>query len=484
MKRFKKTAAALVAVSMAAVLAACASQSTTGGSTQTAGTAATEGSGSSTVADTATAAQSDETVAAGKTLINVWTEDRHDQDYVQQMIDQYNQDNTDNIQIKLTVITEDYKNMISLAYNGGTAPDVVGANGLPLNQFADTGILIPLNDYIDADQTYQTVNEPYTHEYEGRNYQNGQIYFVFSGMRSGVRVEYNEDLLEKSGYTEIPDNLTDYVAMAQKVTDDGAGSYYGTGFTSSSPFERLLEMSAEISGVYYYDYINGKFDFSGYKPFIEKGQELVAAAYPDQQGVDNMRALFTEQSFALWSNASQEAGVFTTQLPITDFDWGVAAVPSLDGEIKGALETSPTKAYGIISTSQNQDAAWKVIAYFQSEEFLKGYLENGYCLPITDYMTSKIDSSKTGRLADFSKLEYEDVYPAVPSVNLQGDDYRTVLWNAVMGYVDADEAIEDLNTRYNDALDSDVANGSIKRLVIKDYDPLHPSAGTAEYLSE
>ena len=125
-----------------------------------------------------------------------------------------------------------------------------------------------------------------------------------------------------------------------------------------------------------------------------------------------------------------------------------------------------------------------MIQFFQSEDFLKGYLENGYCLPISSYMADVIDESKIGRLADFAGLDYESVYPTPPVINLTGDDYRTVLWNAVMGYVDVDDAIEDLNTRYNEALEADIAAGSTTRLVISDYDPLHPNEGTIEYLSE
>lgn len=421
----------------------------------------------------------------GRTVINVWTEDRHDLEYVEKMIEKYNEENTDNIEIKQTVITEDYANMLALAYNGGTAPDITGfAYSTPLNQFADTGIVIPLNEFIDNDEEYRMVNEPYEHRYEGLNARGENIYAVFNGMRSGVRVQYNKNLLEESGYTDIPASLEEYIEMAKKITEDGGGSYFGIGFTSSSPFERLLEMSAQMSGIYYYDYKNGSFDFSGYKPILEKGREIVEYAYPDQQGVDNMRALFTQQSFALWSNASQEAGVFTKQLPITDFEWGVGEVPTLDGEVKGALQTNPAKAYAIVSSTKNKEAAWKVIKYFQSEEFLKGYLENGYCLPISNYMDERIDKSKIGRLADFSKKGYEDVYPLPPLVNLQGEDYRTVLWNAVMGYVDIDDAIEDLNTRYNEALEADIASASTKRLVISNYDPLHPSSGTAEWLDK
>ena len=76
------------------------------------------------------------------------------------------------------------------------------------------------------------------------------------------------------------------------------------------------------------------------------------------------------------------------------------------------------------------------------------------------------------------------MYPTVPTINLTGDNYRTVLWNAIMGFVDIDEAINDLNTRYNDAYEADIASGTLQRLVIADYDPLHPAAGTATYLDK
>ena len=351
----------------------------------------------------------------------------------------------------------------------------------------DYNAVVDLTPYITADEEYQKVTNALNLKFEGLNAIGDAIYWVPSGQRSGVRIEYNKALLEASGFTGIPNNLTDYIAMAKKITEDGAANNpvtYGIGFTSSSPFERQLEMMAQVSGVFYYDYANGKFDFSGYKPFLEAGRELVAVAYPDQQGVDNMRAQFAAGAFALWGNASQEAGVFTNQFPVTDFEWGVSPVPSLDGEIKGALQVNPNKGYIMLESCANKDAAWEVIKFFQSEEFLIGYMEGGFDLPITSYIDEKIDKSKMGRMADFSLLDYESVYPAVPTINLIGDDYRTQLWNAIMGHMDIDAAIEDLNTRYNAAYDEDIAIGSVKRLVISDYDPLHPSAGTVTWLDK
>ena len=419
---------------------------------------------------------------AEKTVITYWSNDRHDETYMTSMIEKFNAAH-DDIEINMVIMTDDFENSILLAIDGGTAPDIVG-QAVTLKNMVDYDAVVNLTPYIEADQEYQTVTNALNLKFEGLNAQGDAIYWVPSGQRSGVRIEYNKALLAASGFEGIPATLPEYVEMAKKMSEDGKANSpqtYGIGFTSSSPFERQLEMMAQVSGVFYYDYANGKFDFTGYKPFLEAGRELVAVAYPDQQGVDNMRAMFAEGSFALWGNASQEAGVFTNQFPISAFEWGVAPVPSLDGEIKGALQVNPNKGYLMLKACKNPDAAWEVIKYFQSEEFLIGYMEGGFDLPITSYIDERIDKSKMGRMADYSLLDYESVYPAVPTINLMGDDYRTTLWNAIMGHVEIDAAIEDLNTRYNAAYDEDISLGFIKRLVIPDYDPLHPSAGTVEW---
>ena len=422
---------------------------------------------------------------ADKTVVTYWSNDRHDEVYMKEMIEKFNASH-DDIEINMVIMTDDFENSILLAYQSNTAPDLVG-QAIDVKNFADIGAVVDLRPYIEQDEEYQKVNDPFNHAYEGLNSIGDAIYWVPSGQRSGVRIEYNKALLEASGFEGIPASLPEYIAMAKKITEDGKANNpvtYGIGFTSSSPFERQLEMMAQVSGVFYYDYANGKFDFSGYKPFLEAGRELVAVAYPDQQGVDNMRAQFAAGSFALWGNASQEAGVFTNQFPIEGFEWGVAPVPTLDGEVKGALQVNPNKGYLMLKACKNQEAAWEVIRYFQSEEVLVGYMEGGFDLPITSYIDERVDKSKMGRMGDFSLLPYESVYPAVPTINLMGDDYRTQLWNAIMGHMDIDAAIEDLNTRYNQAYDEDISLGFIKRLVIEDYDPLHPSAGTVTWLDK
>lgn len=446
--------------------------------------------GSSASSTTAESASGTESAASGEvTTISVWSNNRHDEDYMTQMIEEFNASHTD-IQIEYTILTDDWANSIQLAYQANTAPDVItiaASDLMTLSDYVSSGMFTSLSDYIAADTEFQTVTEVYDHMYEGLNSIGDDIYWVPNGVRSGSRIEYNVDLVTAAGYDGIPSTLSELVELCSTVTEQGNGSIYGVAFTSSSPFSRWLEGVGQMSGATYngYDYTTGTYDFSSWKEVVETAAQLFTdnSVLPgsETQGVDNSRALFAEGTFAVWGNASQEAGVFTDQFPVS-FDWGVAELPTLDGEVSGALSCTPNFGFALLSSCENKDAAWEVISYFSSEEFMKGYLEGGYTLPISTYMTERIDSSLTGRLADFALTEYEDVYPSTPSVSVEGDDYPTVLWNVILGNVSADEAIEDLNTRYNEALERGLANGSCSRVVIEDYDPLHPSAGTISYL--
>lgn len=470
----KRLVSFLMAGMLLATFVACGSTSSSGGSS---GAANSSGTTANTTGD--------------KTVIEVWSEDRHDQEYVTSMIDQFNAQ-SDTIEVKLTIVSDDYVNMVSLAYSSGTAPDIAGWSG-NFNTLINSGsgMFVPLDDYIAAaGEELEKVTAISEHMFTNLNVYNGNVYWIPSVVRSGVRAIYNENLVTEAGYTTKPTTIADMAELSRTITANGNGEYYGIAVTSTGPFGRLLQATAEMSGISPkgYDFVNGVFDFSDWKDLLVAFQELTAAdsLFPGSgsQGVDAMRAQFATGTVGIWANASQEAGVFTDQFPVEDFEWTVALPPTLTGEIEGALTCTPSKGYMILSSSQNQDLAWEVIEYFLSEDFIKGYCENGYALPYSDYMSSIVDTSSAGRISDFQLTEYESVYPEPPLVAIDGDAFDTVLWNAAMGYVDIDSAIEDLNTRYNAALERDVASGAVQRLIIADYDPMHPDAGTVEYLSE
>lgn len=424
-----------------------------------------------------------------KTVITVWSNNRHDQEYMQKMVDQFNQANTKDIQINYVIQTDNYINMLTMAAASGQSPDVFAISGsdeINLQSFVDSEIVSPVNSHLS--DNYKQVNEVDNVKYEGLNSIGEDIYWVPTGMRSGSRLIYNVDLLKNAGVS-APKTVDELVSAAATITKKGNGKSYGAIFPGlSSPFSRWLQGIAEMSGVTPYDYANGKYNFDGFKPIVTAARKMFdeKSVFPGSatMKIDPIRAQFAEGNVGIHGNASQEAGVLTAQFPMKG-TWAVADLPTYTGEVKGALTITPNFGWALSAQTKNVDLAMAVIEYFGSEDFLKGYLEGGYSLPISTYMESKIDKTKTGRLADFALKEYEDVYPTAPNVTPEGDVWQDALWNAcISDRLDIDETIAKLNKTYNEALDKAVSMGKVKRLVVENYDPLHPSKGTSTYLDK
>lgn len=54
-----------------------------------------------------------------KTVINIWSKDRHDADYVQKKVDEYNENNTDNIEVNYQLYTDNYTQAVDMAVQSG-----------------------------------------------------------------------------------------------------------------------------------------------------------------------------------------------------------------------------------------------------------------------------------------------------------------------------------------------------------------------------
>lgn len=474
MRKAKK----LAALGLAGAMALSALTGCSGGKTE-------ESAGGSEAAPT-TASKKSGGTAGEKVKITVWTENRHDLEYMNKKVEEFNSSN-DHIEIEYVAQTENYVNLLTMAASSGQSPDIFSPVNIDnFKNFVEGGLIQPINDYLTDE--FKTINEAENHLYEGWNAMGDKIYWAPSGKRSGSRIIYNKEIFDELGLT-VPKKLSELPEVAKKITEAGNGDYYGIIFPGASgPFERWLEHSAEMSGITPYDYKTGTFDFTGFKPFLETVRQMFdeGSVFPGSSSmkIDPVRVQFAEGHAAIHANASQEATVLTEQFP-AQIEWAIADLPTLDGEIKGAEYCNPNTGWMMSAYTKNPQEAWEVIEFFGSEEVLKGYFEGGYSLPISNYMDEKMDKSKIGRMADFTGADYEAVLPVAPVVTPEGETYRDALWNACLpDGPSIDETIEKLNTSYNEALDKEVKMGKTKRLVIKDYDPLHPNDGTVEYLEQ
>lgn len=443
------------------------------------------------VAVFAQGAQEEATKAKEKTVINLWSGDRHDEVYVNEKIAQFNATH-DDIEIKQTIVSNDYFNMIVMAYSSGNAPDIftstANVKSFDFQGFVQSGMLLPYPENMINDAHFRELTNIPKTVIEGINAVDGKPYIIYAGQRSGTRMIYNADLLKASGIETFPTTLQEMVDVAKKVTETGKGKYYGIATCSNGGFERWFAGVCTKSGIYYYDYANGRYDFSGYREPMLLAQQMFknGSMFPGSatQNVDAMRAQFANGTFALWGNASQEAGVFTDQFPIEDFDWEVAELPSMTGEVDGIVEAKLQKGFAVMSTCKNPEAAWEVVKFFLSEDFMIGYCEGGYTLPVSPYIQERCDLTKSGRMGDFAPVDYEGYFPAVPKVTVKGDSLEIAMWNCIVNGTDVDKCIESLNKEYNEALDRDVKLGKTKRIVIENYDPRNPTGNPITYLSK
>lgn len=476
-RKIRKIAAVALAASMVLAATGC------GGATENKADDSASQQTSST--DTASKDNAD----GEKTKIVVWSYNRHDQEYMNQVVETYNQTNDKGIEVEYVIQTDNFDNMLTMAASSGQSPDIITIDQFrSLDTFKEANLIQPITSYIT--DTEKTVLDLERNTIEGINADATDTYWMPVCKRSGSRLIYNKELFEKAGISETPKTLEELVTTAKALTEADEGVAYGVIFPGQSgPFGRWLETVGELSGVKAYDYATGTFQFDGFKPIVEAAQQLFAdnSVFPGSASmkIDPTRTQFAEGNVGICGNASQEAGVLTEQFP-AKIEWGVAEVPTIDGQVKGAVSSNISLGWGMSAQTKNPEAAWDVIAYFSSEEVVKGYLESGYGIAMSDYMAEKVDMNKIGRLADFMETGANDaIYPPIPAVTPEGEIYADALWNCILpGGPDIDETIATLNKTYNEALDKAIELGKVKRIVVENYDPMKPGEGAVSYLDK
>ncbi len=424
--------------------------------------------------------------AEDKIVVTWWSGNGHCLEYDQKKVAEFNANNPYNIEINFVYNSESTETMLAMAIQSDQAPDITGgassSSSYDLQTYIDNGYIQPLNPYFTDE--YVEATNAYDLAYQGINAWGEDIYWVPTSIRGSVRLIYNVDLFEAAG-AKVPTTLDELVEAADVITKYGDGKYFGTIMCgASSPWERMCRAIAEKSGVIPYDYVNGKFDFTGYAPIIEAFRKIVAngSFFPgtDSMKVDPMRANFAEGLVGFYGNAAQEVGVLTKQFP-TKMPWAAASLPTINGEVKGAVGYVINHGYQMIRTSKNPEATMKVIEWLSSEDYLRDFYLNGYGQPITQKWVDELANEDLGPIMQFSLQEYDSIYPKLPAVTPEGDFYETELWNLIWSSEDIATALQNLTDSYNYAYEREVAMGKVKRLTVPDFNIMNPGAGTLVY---
>lgn len=408
-----------------------------------------------------------------KTKISYWTGDRHDSEFITELVNEFNATNEENIEVELVVKGDDFDQALDLSFQTSDAPDVIRVKENTIQTFYKKGFLAPIDEFMTDE-----LKEKYPEMIDLNSF-NGERYSM-PNYGTTMRLIYNKDLFAKAGISAPPTTLAELVSVAKKITEVGkADGAYGFAQNFKSPGSALGRSSrviAEVSGYggFGYDFKTAKYDFSGFKPIMEAFKQIKddGSMLPGVESldIDPLRAQFAEGKIGMYLSFSAEATVYQSQFP-AKIDWAAAPVPSIDGNFNGASGFLGGQWLALSSKSENKEAAWKFMEFMYDESNLQQYQEKGFGISMVPSVSAVAANPDVKGIEGFLPNEYDGVWPVYPVVPVQGTKSDDAFFKYILSGGDLDAIIADLNKRYNEALDAAVASGEVKAEPIADFNP-------------
>ncbi|PKG24659.1 ABC transporter substrate-binding protein [Niallia nealsonii] len=246
----------------------------------------------------------------------------------------------------------------------GMPPDIITASGAWVTEFADAGIIDPIDSYMDnLSEDYQKAIEgPMTLPWKGKRYgvpiTNGNIALF-----------YNKKLLKEAG-VEPPTTWDELVEASLKLTDKSKNRYAFTGNIVAEPatvisyevFPFILQAGGKIidNNRAAFNTPEGIKALNFYKSLIK--EHKVTTPGELSAGEKEKRANFSAGNVAFMFEGPWGVAIQKGLNP--DLDFGVVPLPK--------DEQSGTIAQGSVLTlaskGKNKEAAWKFIEFMGSAE--------------------------------------------------------------------------------------------------------------------
>jgi multiple sugar transport system substrate-binding protein len=422
-----------------------------------------------------------------KTEVTVWTKDRHDADFMQALVDEYNATNTDNIVIKYEIYSDNYPQAVDMAFQSGEAPDMMVALDTFLDKYIATGKFADLTPFMD-DEFKATFAD---NMIEGFNVIDGKCYYIPTATTS-CRLFYNKDIFARLGIANPPSSLEEMIEISKRITSElsGEGIYgFAANFKNpSSSLGRSLIYSAqrEVGICNGFDFAKGEYDFTGYSNVIAAWKELLSeeSAFPgcESLDIDPLRTQFAAGKIGMYmSYTHAEPGVYKNQFPMEQ-EWGCAQIPTAGGVVNGAQNFSAINGYLFNAESENLDATWKVYtAVFANVQKLADYYTAGLGISSVKAAIELATPDEVyTKNPDLLVTATDKIYPKIPSalnpdgVVVEGQDLFSVFAEMIIGDLDIETGLQDLNDRYNKAYRAGIEEGIGKEIKIDNFDPMNP----------
>ena len=240
-----------------------------------------------------------------------WSNQRHDMEYVQKKIDEFNSTNDKNIEVSYEVMTENYDNNLELSFQSNQAPDIFRAKS-EIAPYASKDMIIPIDDFLtdqDRERFGDTLGIENINVYKGKTYSVPQFGNTY-------RLIYNKDIFEKAGLDPEapPKTMAEVREYAKIITDKLSGEgIYGFAMNLKNGYSsmyRSVDEVARLSDMFYYDFKEGKYNFDEYAKVVQAFADMYqdGSFFPGTESldIDPLRAQFALGNIGMYMSGYWE----------------------------------------------------------------------------------------------------------------------------------------------------------------------------------
>ncbi|MGD1822167.1 MAG: ABC transporter substrate-binding protein [Pleomorphochaeta sp.] len=337
-------------------------------------------------------------------VLEWWTWDADLKDKNQEIIAEY-QSTHPNVTINNTIVsTKEYWTKIRILANQNKLPDVFTMSSSTLEEWAENGLALELDDLIESDNTRDVF---YSDLLEAvKDVSGTDHYYALPFALVTTTLYYNKDAFDAAGLDYPDDDWTwdEFRSAAKKLTvdkdNDGKTDQYGFWF-----YGRYAHVE---SWVYANDGNLLNRDTMRFEPdaaaleALEMLTDLVLVdkSAPSQKDMSSVRQqdVFPMEMAAMWIDGSWNIDN-NRNVADPNMNWGIAKVPTGPSAEKG-ITYAWTDSYALSPNTENPEAAWEFAKYVAGEGADLGM-----------YLAGKIPSYKalaeSDEFADETKLPVE-----------------------------------------------------------------------------
>jgi ABC-type glycerol-3-phosphate transport system substrate-binding protein len=302
---------------------------------------------------------------------------------------------------------------------------------------------------------------------------------VLYGWSSGFH--YNKVLLQRAGYSAPPKTWAEFEQMAIAVRKLGADIYgYAMPLVWSPDFMYWLVEYGTANSIGHPYYNNGKdlYQSVDYAPYYEMFARIreAGAIFPGMETLsdDQVRAQFAAGKIGFIGGAGWNVGVLYEQFPFPNpNDWDFAPLPVRDpNNVYRVPVNAGSSLYASAQLKNNKDKLNKVgevIRLFVGADTQALMFSAGKNVPLRADVIARAAPAARFQWTSYGRAAGETItWPANPTARLapEGPDMTTVMAQILTGQIPRTgirAALEDLDKRYNAALQQAYQRGQIKK---------------------